>query len=87
MTIHLFKIKFIVFYRQLIHGEDILRKIETVPTTYESPTLPIIIENCGEFTSDNKNLLEEFKSSKKNDHIFETEYEYEESINSPEVII
>lgn len=38
----------------MIHGDDILQRIENTPTLHESPVLPIIIEECGVFTMEDK---------------------------------
>ncbi|KAF7278658.1 hypothetical protein GWI33_008108 [Rhynchophorus ferrugineus] len=40
-----------VAFGQLIHGDDILKKIEEVPTYYQSPTKSIKIVKCGEFSA------------------------------------
>lgn len=45
-----------VAFGQLMHGANVLKQIENIPTTYESPKVDIKIINCGEF------LLHESKS-------------------------
>ncbi|XP_022903486.1 probable inactive peptidyl-prolyl cis-trans isomerase-like 6 isoform X2 [Onthophagus taurus] len=39
-----------VAFGQLIQGEEVLKRIESVPTDYESPKKSIIITKCGLFT-------------------------------------
>lgn len=51
----------------MIHGDAILQRIENTPTVHESPVVPIVIEECGEFTMQDEpspHLLRYYKKYK-----------------------